>query len=262
MFGGGSKPKPAPYTPAPPYQNAPPFINSDPANSNFEKYVPQVMNPGQIMAGALGQKYVQHGKGADNSSEAMLGRYAPWLSLQQAPTDAYNMNQAEQQYLNRQALPQMAQDQSNLFANGQGGSSYAGAYLGQEQAMNNLNAWNAGLNQQQADFSNVLNARNALYSQPIALGQQQNAANVARGLGVAGLDLQQTLGENQYNLANNQGLNNYNLGVNQIHNGYNSSIFGTQGSMYGSQLGAGASMFGSGLNFIGGLAHDVIGGFT
>lgn len=157
-------------------------------------------------------------------------------------------------------MPQLAADESALQANGQGGSSYAGAYLGQENAMNNLNAWQAGINQQQADFQNTLNARNSLYSQPIALGQQQNQANVARGLGISGLDLQQTLGQNSYNLANTQGLNTYNLGVNQIHNGFNSNIYGTQGSMYGSQLGAGASMFGSLVGGIGQLGSAYING--
>lgn len=204
------------------------------------------------MRQALGVKNVP---GGNNSTEGLLDQYAPWMNLQNAPTDQANMGQAEQRYLAMQGNPQLAQDASNLYASGQGGSSYGGAYLGQEQAMNNLNAFNAGLNQQQTDFQNVLNARNALYSQPIALGQQQNAADVARGLGVSGLDLQQTLGQNQYNLANAQGLNTYNLGANQIQNGYNSNIYGTQSGTYNAGLGAQANEFGT----IGGIADASLG---
>lgn len=260
MF-GSSSPKPQPFIPPPPYQNAPayqnapPFVGYDPML--FEKMneqLPQIQTGRQILANA------------PMSAAERSALNGGWLDLGQAPTDSQNMNRAENYYLQTQGLPQMAQDQSNLYANGQGGSSYAGAYLGQEQAMNNLNAFNAGLNQQETDYQNVLNARNALYSQPIALQAQQNANNVSRGLGIAGLDLNQGLANSQYNLgntealnsynlANNQGLNNYNLQGASGHNNYNASIFGSQSS-------AAAQRNSAGLGFMGGIASDIIGGGT
>jgi len=222
MLGSGKAPaapayQPAPqgYQAAPAYQNAPSYQTLD-----FNSMVPQAATAPGIMDSGL-------------AAEGKLTQYAPWLSLQNNPTSPENVQRAMRDYLQRQGLPQMAQDESNLFANGQGGSSYAGAYLGQEQAMNNLNAWNAGLAQQQADFSNVIAARNALYTQPIGMAGQQNALDVQRGLGIGSLESAQNDARNQYNLANSQNQNTYNLGNTQLRNNFGQAQLGYNQGLYG-----------------------------
>lgn len=134
----------------------------------------------------------------------------------------------------------MAADASALNANGQLGSSFGGAYLGQEQAMNNLNSYNAGLASQEQNFQNVLNARNALYSQPISLEQGQNASAVNRALGISNLDAANTANQNNYNMANTQAQNGYDMSAAGMQNNYGLSANANQNqfglSNYSNQL--------------------------
>jgi hypothetical protein len=242
LFGGGGgggnsagpAPQAPPYTAPPPYQNAPAYQQPDPMNSPYNQSVPQVESGAQTTASALGV-------GNLGSSEQNLEEYAPWLGLQNAPMDQANMAKASNYYLQTQGYPQEAQDAANLQANGQGGSSYAGSFLGGETGMNDLNAFQAAQTVNQNNFNNQLNARQSLYSGPIGLESQQNAYDVARGLGIANLTQQGDQAQNSYNLANNQGLNSYNLGANENHNQYNQGVYGTQGGIFNNQVNANTS---------------------
>jgi len=251
MFGNStpSKPTAPPYQPAAPYQSAPAFnpINFGPGSI----YDVPVQGADQLTSSALGISNT--GSAAGN-----LSAYAPWTNLQNNPTDQANVAQAENYYNQTQVNPQLAANASALNANGQGGSSYAGAYLGQEQAMGNLNAFEAGLSQQEQDYQNQLSAINSLYSGPIGLAQQQNQLGVNQGLALGALADSQNIAQNSYNLANTQGQNNYNLGVNQIANNYSQGIYGARSGQYNAQLGAQAQRFGSGIAQ-GGLAGGMIG---
>lgn len=125
--------------------------------------------------------------------------------------------------------------------------------------MNNFNAFNAGINQQQADFGNVLNARSSLYSGPIALEQGQNQADVARGLGISSLAQGNANAQNGYNMTNNQGFNNYNMNANQGQNQFSLGRYNGQNQSYGIQQQANTAQRGQNLGFIGGLANTVVG---
>lgn len=226
MFGKNPKmPTPPAYVPPSPYQASPAYQNPDPSRSNLNMFIPQVATTADVMS--------QAGMPGVNPDLSNYG--TGWLSLKKSPLSLENMRRAEQNYKQLEVAPGIAQLEADLQARGQGGSSYAGAAVGQEAAMGNLLGFNAGLNQNQLEYQNAITARNALYGQGISLAQQQNQAGVNRAFGIAGLDYQNNARMNQYGQNNAAMENEYNIGANNRQNQYNQLGFSNQMGQYGIQ---------------------------
>lgn len=159
-----------------------------------QKTVPQVLTPTQVMS-----------QGAD--VEAMLPQ---WLQLQKDPMNPEGRSAYESNYDQLYNKPTMAALESDLYNNGQAYGSYAGSLVGQQKAMGDLTKYQAGLDYAQQLFNNQITGRQSYYSGGPAVAQAQNAADVARGLGIAGLNSSNTANHNQYNMSAAQSQNGYN----------------------------------------------------
>lgn len=219
--GGGGKPPPAPmYVPPPAYREAPTYVQPTYQGSDLDKYVPQAAATYDLI----------------NESNAMEG--APtngmvpnWMSLAKNPVSDWQVHQAMDNYKAMQA-PGLAKSISDLNASGQGNSTYAGAAIGGQIGMNNLNAFGAGLANQQQQLQDILGGRQSYFSNDVQLAQDQNKLAIERALQVAGLQNQENMAQNQYALTNNQGFNGYNLTANTNHNQFDLGNYSNQLQAY------------------------------
>ena len=167
------------------------------------------------------------------------------------------MQQYENNFYQTQVQPQLAQAQADLYANGQNSGSYSGAYMGQLAAMGALNKYNAGLGYAQQLYNNQLQGRSSYFNGGPSVAIGQNAANVQRGMGIAGLQSQNAGMLNNYNLGSAGMQNQYDLGAAGMQNNFNLSNYGNQLSAYGMNLQNQANRFGS---IAGGLTNIFSGG--
>ncbi len=133
-----------------------------------------------------------------------------WLQLFKDPMNPQGLQQYQQNYYAQNVAPQLAQQESNLYNNGQAYGSFGGGMLGQEAAQGNFDTYQAGLAYAQQLFGDQVAGRQSYFSGGPAVAQQQNQLDVNRGLGVAGLQTQNAGQQNNYNLGTNQTLNGFN----------------------------------------------------
>lgn len=123
--------------------------------------------------------------------------------------------------------------------------------------MGALNKYNAGLGYAQQLFNNQLQGRQSYYNGGPSLAIGQNAANVQRGLGVAGLQSSNAGMLNNYNLGSTGMENNYNMQSAGMHNNFDLSNYGNQLQAYGMNQQNQANRFGA---IAGGLTNIFSGG--
>lgn len=188
----GSKKAPSPpiYIPPPPAPQA--VTPPDP-----QTVVPQVLNASQITTQGL-------------EAERLLPEF---LQLREDPLSPEVLKRYEDNYYSQYVNPQVKAAEAQVGNNGQLYSSFGGGLVGQIRSQGELDKFNAGLSASQQAYNNLLQGRTSLFSGGIGLAQDQNNADVSRGLGVAGLQSQ-----NAGNL-----------------NSFNSGIYGTQVSANGYQ---------------------------
>lgn len=242
-------------TPPPPIFTPPPTPPSYTPPPNPQITVPQVMTAPQVV-----------GQGME--AEALLPE---WLQLSKAnqsnPLDPGVLKQFQDNYFTQNVAPQIANTEAQIGANGQQYSSYGGGLIGQLKSQGALDTFNAGLNASQQAYNNLLQGRQSLFSGGIGLAQDQSNLNVQRGLGIAGLQSQNTANENQFNSdmyrtgsQNTNWQNDFNL------NNYSNSLRAMElkakqreNTAYGiGNLGLGAIQLGSSL--IGGKGGGLFGG--
>lgn len=139
--------------------------------------------------------------------------------------DPAGRSQYESNYDKLYNKPAMAQLQSDLYNNGQAYGSYAGAAVGQQAAMGDLTKYQAGLDYAQQLFNNQISGRTSYYAGGPQVAQTQNALDVQRGLGIAGI-----------NSGNTQSQNSYNVGAASSQNGFNQQTYNNQYQQYQQQL--------------------------
>lgn len=216
---------PAPYSPPPAYSPPAPYA----APPDPQGVVPQVSSPGQII-----------------SQANQIGGYAPgsvqpgFLQLNLNPSDPAQIARAEQAYRSQYVDPQVAALKAQGIAEGRGYGSYLGGEVAGAQAMGDLAAYQAGQAKLQQDYNNLLTARQSYYGNEVAVPQQQNAADVSRGQGVAQLQGANAANQNQYSLGAADAANRYALGASNAQNEYN--LQSAQGQ---NQYGLNAAQIGS-----------------
>lgn len=134
------------------------------------------------------------------------------LQLNLNPSDPAEVARAEAAYQQMYGAPLEGQIASDLSQGGQSYGSYGGALMGQTRSANTLNAYLAGREKLQQDYNNLLSARQSYYGGAPQLVTGQNAADVSRGLGVAGLQQGAANAQNQYNLSSTGAQNQFNQG--------------------------------------------------
>jgi hypothetical protein len=107
------------------------------------------------------------------------------------------------------ARPAEAQLQSDLYSQGRADSTFGGAQMGNLQAGNLLHGWQAGLNQYNDQFNQMLGARASFFGNEGQMAQNANQLNVQRGLSLA--NNAASLFANQSNNRNNFNLQSYGL---------------------------------------------------
>lgn len=162
--------------------------------------------------------------------------------------------QYEQNYNQSINQPAIANLANSVYNNGQAYGSFGGGAVGQAVAQGGLNEYQAGLDYSQQMYNNVLQGRQSFFAGGPAIAETQNALGVQAGLGIAGLEDQNTQNQNQYN-----------LGSAGMQNGFDQQNFGNQEQIYGMQqqaasnraLGVGGLISGAiglGANAAGGLS--------
>lgn len=174
----GSKKAPAPpiYIPPPPAPQA--VIPPDP-----QTVVPQVLSPLDVTKQGL-------------EVEQQLPDF---LQLKQDPLSPEVLKQYEDNYYSQYVNPQVKAAEAQIGNNGQIYSSFGGGLVGQIRSQGELDKFNAGLGASQQAYNNLIQGRTSLFTGGIGLAQDQNNADVSRGLGVAGLQSQNAGSLNGFN---------------------------------------------------------------
>lgn len=205
--GGGKAPQTPIYVPPAPYV-APP----DP-----QSVVPPVMSTGQIVGA---------GVTTENQLASKKNPGLNWLSLNNlnGGMNPEGLAKYEANYDQTENQPAIKALSNSVYNNGQAYGSYGGAAVGAATAQGALNKYQAGLDYAQQLYNNVLQGRSSFFAGGPAIAMNQNALDVQRGLGVAGLQSQNTGMQN-----------NYNLGAAGMQNGFNQQNFGNQMQLYAQQ---------------------------
>lgn len=214
--GGGSKAPPAPqYVPPPaaPSYVAPPDPNS---------VVPPAMSTKQIIQKG---NYVEGFTTTDKKGKIVGQDQVPVnLRLDKDPLSHEVRAPYEDNFYQQYINPQVAQAQADASSGGQSYSSYGGAHIGQIQAQGQLAKFQAGLQAAQQVYDNTLAGRQSYFQGGPRITQEQNALDVTRGLGVAGIQSQNFGSQNNFNsdIFRSQVMASGNQ------NSFNQGIYGTQ----------------------------------
>ncbi len=254
MSKGGSAPSPPMFISPPPY-TPPPMFQAPPDPNTI---VPQVSTPTQVI-----------NQGNAIEGFAQNGQLPSFLQLSSSGPNSDLVNAAADNFWQQNILPQLASAQSQLYNNGQNYGSYGGALLGQLLAQGQLSKFQAGLQQAQQNYNNLLSGRQSYFAGGPTVAATQNENSVQRGLGVASLQSQNAGMLNNYNLAGNQGQNSYGLSATGMANNFNQGNYGNQLQAYElNQQNAANQNFGLGAlglgaaNLIGGGIGSMFGGVT
>jgi len=123
-----------------------------------------------------------------------------------------------------QINPQIKAAEAAVAKNGGSYGSYGGARIGQIQAQGELEKYQAGLAAAQQVFNNKIAGRQSYWQGAPRVVQEQNALDVQRGIGVAGLQSQNYDSQNDFNM----GIFGIESNNNNSHNDFNRGIYDTQ----------------------------------
>jgi hypothetical protein len=243
-FGGGGGKAPAP----------PQYIPNGPAPSYVTPPDPQ----GVVPPALSGKQVIQQGNYLEgftttNKKGKVVGldQVPVNLRLDKDPLSHEVIDPYATAFYQQQINPQIQQARADLSQNGGSYGSYGGARVGQIEAEGQLAKFQAGLSAAQQVYNNTLAGRESYFNGAPKIVQTQNALDVTRGLGVAGIQSQNYDSQNDFN----QGIFGITTGSNNNHNDFNSNNYSTQSQNYRSQ------QQNSGLGGIfGGLAQGIIGG--
>lgn len=190
--GGGSSAPPPPQwipTPAAPSYVAPP----DP-----QGVVPEALSAkGVIKQGNYVEGFTTTNK---KGKEVGLDQVPENLRLNKDPLSHEVRAPYEQNFYQQYINPQLAAAKAATSNAGQSYSSYGGARIGQLEAQGQLSKFQAGLEASQQVYNNLLAGRQSYFAGGPRIVQEQNALDVQRGLGVAGLQSQNYDSQNRFNL--------------------------------------------------------------
>lgn len=127
-------------------------------------------------------------------------------------------------YYQNQINPLIEQAKAAVAKNGGSYGSYGGARIGQIEAQGQMDKYQAGLAAAQQVFNNKIQGRESYFNGAPKIVQTQNALDVQRGLGVAGIQSQNYDSQNDFN----QGIFGIQSNNNNEHNNFNRGIYDSQ----------------------------------
>lgn len=211
-FGGGS-------SKAPP---APQYIPMGPAPS----YVAPP-DPNSVVPAALsGKQVIQQGNYLEgftttNKRGKVVGQdqVPEVLRLDKDPLSHEVVDPYANYYFQNNINPQIEAAKAAVSQNGGSYGSYGGARIGQIEAQGQMDKYQAGLAAAQQVFNNKIAGRESYFNGAPKIVQTQNALDVTRGLGVAGIQSQNYDSQNDFNMGifgiqsnNNNNHNDFNRG--------------------------------------------------
>lgn len=216
-FGGGSsKPPAAPQYVAPP--SAPSYVTPPDPNA----IVPEALSGKQVIQKG---NYLEGFTTTDKKGRIVgLDQVPENLRLDKDPLSHEVVDPYANAFYQQQINPQIQQARADLARNGGSYGSYAGARVGQIEAEGQLAKFQAGLQAAQQVYNNTLAGRESYFNGGPKIIQTQNALDVQRGLGVAGIQSQNFDSQNDFN----QGIFGIQSGNTQNQNDFNSRNYGSQ----------------------------------
>lgn len=238
--GGGSKAPPAPQYVQPPA--APSYVTPPDPNA----IVPPALSGKQVISkGNYLEGFTELNK---KGKPVGLDQVPQILRLDQDPLSHEVRAPYEENFYQQYINPQLQLARAQTSDNGQSYSSYGGARIGQLEAQGQLNKFQAGLEASQQVYNNLLAGRQSYFQGGPRIVQEQNALDVTRGLGVAGIQSQNYDSQNDFNLGvfgvqsqNTGNQNSFNQGNYQIgsNNANTRSQLGAQNALGWGQIASG-----------------------
>jgi len=216
-FGGGSSKTPSapqyiPMTAAPSYV-APP----DP-----QGVVPQALSGKQVIQKG---NYLEGFTTTDKKGRVVGQDQVPEnLRLDKDPLSHEVVDPYANYYFQNNINPLIEQAKATVAKNGGSYGSYGGARIGQIEAQGQMDKYQAGLQAAQQVFNNTIAGRESYFNGAPKIVQTQNALDVQRGLGVAGIQSQNYDSQNDFN----QGIFGISSNNNNEHNNFNRGIYDSQ----------------------------------